>query len=584
MARWGGGAPGRATTPAAVLPIVAMMLAVPALVLPVPLDTDAQGFGHLALAIRESGRIDTLAPLRPGIGYVYAPGALLLFAWTSAVGGGASMPAVMMGVGHACAFLFVWLAWDLGHVIGRRPRPQSTGGLPETRNLAWPWAMVVSAALSVGLWTALLDAHYTAVAGLLFTLACVTSLVRYVRTGHPREAGLAALTLAGVVVTHPDSTMIAVMGLGAFAVAAGVAADRPRFGRLAVALGLIPAGAALLASPWLVTLPRLLQTGVASPFAVSASHWRLLVLYHGAIWPLLAAVGAVAWVRRRPAWALMMLVWLAAVVEFSALGWAERVWPALAAPIVRFHFPFSLAWHGPVIPYLCLGAGGLVWLAGRTRSGVLPVPGASWVLAAGFVAVGAVSGSGWLLEASRGWVSLYGVFATHADLQAMRWIRDHTPRGARVLNYPGDYENRRDWEAHWAPVVTERDCVYFRMQPFFVDAKTGLALAGRGAAPGLAAALAEQQELLAFWRDPADPAQASRLEAAGIDLVLVPESIGDPSSGVGSWRWQPPARLEGVRSTPGDAAYLRLVYRDGGAQVYEVALGGPARGVARGSR
>jgi hypothetical protein len=167
-----------------------------------------------------------------------------------------------------------------------------------------------------------------------------------------------------------------------------------------------------------------------------------------------------------------------------------------------------------------------------------------------------------LLALSTGWSGPYGAFASSNDVLAMRWLYDHTPPDARVLNYPGDYENQRDWEAHWAAVLTERDCVYFRMQPFFLDASGNIG--------GSIKSYAEQHTLLAFWRDPSDPANAALLREAGIDYVLVPESVGDPASVAQSWRWQPPVLLPDTRSTPEDAPYLKLVFSAGGARVYQV--------------
>jgi hypothetical protein len=52
----------------------ALVFIFPALVLPVPLDTDAQGFGYLALMARMGGGFSTLAPFHPEITYLYSPG------------------------------------------------------------------------------------------------------------------------------------------------------------------------------------------------------------------------------------------------------------------------------------------------------------------------------------------------------------------------------------------------------------------------------------------------------------------------------------------------------------------------------
>ncbi|HYO89664.1 MAG TPA: hypothetical protein VER79_13520, partial [Candidatus Limnocylindrales bacterium] len=50
-----------------------LLFIIPALVLPVPLDTDAQGFGYLALMARMGGDFRTLTPFHPDISYLYSP-------------------------------------------------------------------------------------------------------------------------------------------------------------------------------------------------------------------------------------------------------------------------------------------------------------------------------------------------------------------------------------------------------------------------------------------------------------------------------------------------------------------------------
>jgi hypothetical protein len=287
------------------------------------------------------------------------------------------------------------------------------------------------------------------------------------------------------------------------------------------------------------------------------------------IWPALAAVGAVVWIGRRRAWALAMAVWLIAIVESSTVGFVERLVPALTGALLRFNYPYSVAWHGPVIPCMALGSGAIVWLVERGGLRRLPAPGWRIITTLAIVAGIGVTQSQHLLALSRSVLGLHGGFASMNDVRVMRWLQRHTPRAARVLNYPGDYEGRRDWEGHWAPVIAERDAVYFRMQPFFLESP-GRGNHGEDGRRGLAGALAEQQSLLSFWRDPADPGQALRLAAAGIDYVLVPEFIGDPASLARAWRWQPPARLQGTRSNPDRAPYLELAYESGGAQVWAV--------------
>jgi hypothetical protein len=258
----------------------------------------------------------------------------------------------------------------------------------------------------------------------------------------------------------------------------------------------------------------------------------------------------------------MVVGWLALIVDLSTIGILERAFPALGETLLRFDFPFSLAWHGPIIPYLALGSSALVWLA-QARLGRWMVARARPLTLVTMVVLLAIPLLREpLLASSRNWLHLYGAFAGEGDLAAMRWLRDHTPAEARVLNYPGDYADGRDWEAHWAPVIAERDCVYFRRQPFFLDPRGGPIEQGGG--------YAEQQSLLAFWRDPGDPHGATLLQEADIAYVLVPESVGDPGSWRHAWRWQPPALLPDTVSEPADALYLELVFSSGGAQVYRL--------------
>jgi hypothetical protein len=561
-------APGRK----GVLAIIAIAALSPLLALPVPMDTDAQGFGMLALAIRDGGTLDTLAPWRPAIAYLYSPGALLLFATTSHLTG-ASMPAVMMGASHAAIVLIVWLAWELGAELAEYAMATGTSGPRGLERKRWSWATGVSAALSVGAWTALLDSHYTAIFGLLFLLAFVTAQLRYLRAGGRRDWIAAVVLAAAVPMTHADTGII--LGMAAISLAAASCIGQPRMEWrrwLAASLG-VPLGALAAVAPWLAVEWPLIRAGVQSPFEVDVSHWRQLVLFHGVASPLLAAAGAVIWLRLRQSWAIAMVIWLGLVVETSLLGLLERMVPAASERIYRFNFPFSLAWHGPIVPYLVLGAGALVWVLRRAAARSLSSPGVRAIAVVGVTAVLAAVFGDVLLPLSRRFVAFHGAFSSAADLGAMRWIRDHAPPGARILNYPGDYEHLRDWESHWAPVVTERDCVYFRMQPFFITLPSPSSHGGRR---DLAAARAEQEAFLAFWRDPADPTHAQRLAEAGIDYVLVPEAIGDPASLERAWRWQEPARMADVRSTPDRASYLTLAFAAGGAAVYRVERQGAA--------
>jgi hypothetical protein len=334
---------------------------------------------------------------------------------------------------------------------------------------------------------------------------------------------------------------------------------------LGLALG-IPAIALVGIAPWLWHVYPLLGAAIVSPFARDPNHWRVMVLYHG-VWIAPVAVwGAMMGLRRRGVThhvptitdltqqaVILAVGWLALILDFSTLGIVERVVPWLVAPLLRYDYPFSIAWHGPIIPYTILGGIGLHWIwvrwlearvgarAGRYAYAII---GALMVLALGVFVFNRE-----LLAFSKGRVGFFGAFASHADVQAMEWLRENAPPDARILNFPGPQEG------DWVAVIAQRDSVYYRMQPFFQGAE---------------ASLEEQDLLRAFWEDPAKPDHAALLEAAGIDYVIVPQVVTNPASSETMFRWRAPfTEALAMRSRVEDAPYLRLVFDADGARVYE---------------
>ena len=93
--------------------VAALLFIVPVLVLPVPMDTDAQGFGYLALMARLGGGFDTLAPFHPEISYLYAPGFTAITAYLSQQLG-FGLHEIQFSVAAVLGFMLVWLAYDFG--------------------------------------------------------------------------------------------------------------------------------------------------------------------------------------------------------------------------------------------------------------------------------------------------------------------------------------------------------------------------------------------------------------------------------------------------------------------------------------
>lgn len=509
------------------------------LVLPVPLDTDAQGFGYLALTLRDGGDYMTLAPWHPEIEYLYSPAFPGLVAHLSArfdLG----IHHIQLILGGLSVVLFVWLAYDLGCEVDDR-----RGGR----------AYMLAAVLSVGAITAFMDSHFTAMLALIFGLAFLVFVIRFLRTGRWSNALAAAICLAAVPLSQPDTTIAFIIGYGPWLILIWLSRPRPPF---VVWLGLaavIPLVALGLLAPWLISLEELLGSGIESPFVVDSAHWRTMIGMHGGLIVLLALPGLIIGLRRRRPIDLWMIIWLVAIVEFSTLGLLEKALPDMMAPLLKYDYPFSLAWHGPIIPYMVLGGTALLWFADRWGGERLDRWIGRLVPVLVVLAVGGGAAGVWkvdsILDVSKDYVDFYGAFSSQADVEAMTWLRDFAPEDALILNHPGPHEG------DWVPVISERNTVYFRPQPFF---------RGTGEAEAL------QESLRAFWRDPADPENYDLLAAAGVRYVIVPQIFGDPASFDSMMRWRRPVpESESYLQTPvSEAPYLALIFERDGAQVYEV--------------
>jgi hypothetical protein len=519
--------------------VVITLFGAAVLVLPVPLDTDAQGFGYLALTLRDGKDYTTLAPWHPEIDYLYSPGYIGLIAYLSArfdLG----IHTLQLILGAATAVLFVWTAYDLGNEL---EGPRTGRGL------------MLAAVIGTGLITAFMDSHFSALLALLFSLGFITFVLRFLDKRHWSSVLFAAMCLAGVPLSQPDTTIALIIGYAPWLIVIWLSKPRPSFRAWLVLVTVIPLVALGIILPWLSSIRDLLGSDIESPFQVESNHWRTMVLMHGGIVVVLAAVGLLVGLRKRHPAYWLMIVWLTGIVEFSTLGLLEKTFPDLLEPLLKYDYPFSLAWHGPIIPYTVLGGTALVWLADRLGGkrldrlvGRLAIP--VLVLALAVLVAGVVFFND-VLAASKDYGDFYGAFSSAADVDAMTWIRDHTPQDTRILNHPGPHEG------DWGPDITERDTVYFRPQPFFRNTEQ---------------AEAEQEIFRAFWNDPADPAQADRLRQAGVRYVLVPQVFGNPDSFADMVRWRQPLPEAGayLKTPINRAPYLQLVYDKNGAQVYEV--------------
>jgi hypothetical protein len=509
------------------------------LVLPVPLDTDAQGFGYLALTLREGGDYSSLAPWHPEIHYLYSPGFTGMMAHLSAhFGSGIHMLQLMFGA--MTVVLFVWTAYDLGCEL---EGPRTGRGF------------MLASVIGTGLITVFMDSHFPALLALIFSLAFITFVIRFLHTGHWSSALFAAICLAGVPLSHQDMAIALIIGYAPWLIVIWLSRPRPS---LSIWLGIaviIPLAALVIVAPWLISVTDLLRSDIRSPYQVELDNWRTFVITQGGICVVLVGIGTLVGLRQRQPILLWMMVWVVGLVEFSTLGLLEDSFPDLIGPLIKYNYPDGLAWNGPLIPYTVLGGTALVWLAdriGKDRTdrmvGWLAVPVFSlltMVLVTGIVFFDA------LLDASKAYKDLIGCISSAADVDAMIWLRDNAPENARILNHPGPHEG------DWAPIVTEHDTVYFRPQHFFQNTYR---------------MEAERNAFRAFWNDPTNPEYEKLFCEMGVSYVLVPQVFGDPSSFEDMIRWMAPLpEAAAYPSVPfEDIPYLHLVYERDGAQVYEV--------------
>ena len=217
--------PGR--TELALFALAAALFALPVMLLPAPPDTDAQGFGYLALMTRLAGSLDSLAPFHPEIDYLYAPGFSALVAWLSEKLGH-PLHQVMFAFAAVLGLINVWLAHDLGEDLGGRQLGR---------------AVALAMGGGLGLYLAFLDSHFTTLLALVFAQGFVLCALRYQRHGERMDLACAGLSLAAVVLSHPDTTIILALGFGPWLLSMWAGEPRPALRRWLLLL----AGAPLLA-------------------------------------------------------------------------------------------------------------------------------------------------------------------------------------------------------------------------------------------------------------------------------------------------------------------------------------------------
>jgi len=517
---------------------VTAIFLVPAFVITLPYDTDAQGFGLLVTTVRLGGDIMSLSPFWPEISFFYSPAFFLLAAQLADAVGGEPVIA-MLTLGHVLA---------AGTVAGVYAVAREFGD-----ERMGTWAAIFSVT-GYALFSTTMDSGYTNVLGNFLTASILVLVFRAAREPTRLNIALSALGLASLPLSHPDSIIHLLMAYVPFYFTIWLAREKPTRQQYLTLTVLVPAIGVALCLPWLARVfPLIGGIDVHERQNPLWLHWRELFVLNGNLPVVLAAVGLLLALRRRTWFDVWLIGWAILILEISTFGNLDTLSRRTAIDPMQIFYPYGVVWHATIIPVPVLAAMAVRALPIKTsdfailrrlkRSEV-------WIIGCLGVTVSAVMAglfSDPIIQFSKGRVGITGALSSEADVQAMLWLRDNTPSDAFILNYPGI-------EGDWVPVLAERRALHFREQLFYIGAGPAWAL---------------QDTLRPAYFDPVSPESKKLIRAAGVDYVLVPQVIGDPASFASAQRWRPPF-IDPQISSFANASYLELIQDFDGAQIWRV--------------
>ncbi len=517
------------------LALVVLIYVGPAFVIPVPFDTDAQGFGVLIATVRSSGSIKTLAPFYPEIGWYYSPAFFLVGAQLADITG-AGIHEVMLGFSH---LLSVGVIASIGYL----------GMLMGGRKTGW-WAGVASA-IGLSLYTTLMDAAYTNLLGLWLTATFLWILDKVIRNKSGFDLVIAGGCLSAVLLGHPDSIIHLVLVYFCFYITVVFVRPKLSIKEYMRIMILVPVLGVAISAPWLFsTFSMLGQISVHERQSPQLHHLLWVLTVNGGLTPFFALIG-IWWAVRRRHWLdIWSISWLVPIVEISSLGNLDALSRRTLIDPMQIFYPFGMAWHATIIPLALLASRGLEpigdWIAGKRFWQEWLVVSLSIILL--------LAGTGLIMNKSVvSWTRAYvpqitGAVATAADISAYQWLRDNSPSDSKVLNYPGRYEGQ------WATVISERKSVYIRDQLFYIGAEDWRN---------------SQKNMAVAFLDPASNEAYDLISSNEVDYIVVPQWLNVSDMDQSRLRWRDPDKLPQI-SWFEDASYLDLAADFDGAQVWIV--------------
>lgn len=426
--------------------LVAMIIIIPLLHLPAALGAGGQIVGFHSLATLHGESFRSLAPFYTHSQVIVSPGFHALSAYLSQQLS-QPIPLIQLSLAAVCLYLSVWLAYDFG---------------AELRNKRLGRALAISTLLCGGLHLSYLDGHYPELLALLFLQAFLVYALRFLRQFNLADLIAGGLMFGAVCYTSLTISIIATLGFALLCLLSWTrfSADSTRKSRWGYTIG-FPLVALLGISPWLRNSLALIFPVSPSTYPPDFSLLADIVIGNGvviiplAVWGMIIALRGAGSLRLV---SLLMLLWLALILEFALVGYSGALLPPIGALV---NAP-NMARHGTILPFSWFGGLALLqlWeiklslgLKRRLRRMAYPLIAATGLM---IIALGIAFQP--IVTALRPLMNLPQQTLTSDDYGAMRWLRDNAPAGALLLSTDGE---------GWLPIVAERRAVNFRAVAYF---------------------------------------------------------------------------------------------------------------------
>lgn len=426
--------------------LVAIAIVIPLIHLPAALGTQGQIIGFHSLTTLHGESFRSLAPFDPHSQVIVSPGFHALSAYLS---GQLSqpIPLIQLSLAAISVFLLVWLAYDLGS---------------ELRDKRLGRALAIATLMSGSIHLSYLDGHFAELLALLFLKAFLVYALRFLREFNLADLIAGGLMIGAVFYTSLSISIIAMLGFALLCLLswARFSADFTRQSRWGYLVG-FPLVALLGISPWLYNSLPLVFPISPSTYPADLGLSADIVIGNGIVIVLLAVWGITIALRDPGPLrlvSLLMLLWLALILEFSLVGFFGKLLPPIGALV---NAP-NMARHGTILPFSWFGGLALLrmWetnlpqkLKRRLRQLAYPLIATTALL---LLALGVAFEP--IVTSLRPLLNLPEQTLTRDDYAAMLWMRDKTPADATLLSANGK---------GWLPVVAERRAVDFRAVAYF---------------------------------------------------------------------------------------------------------------------